>query len=138
MDEAHAIEEEEAAAAAAFERLPALVNGNEILVRRGRFLTTECLVAIGEIPFYVSISEGRIARMERGPRLMRPWIFAVRGSASAWNKFWQPVPEAGWHDLFALTKRGEASLEGDLRPLMANLQYMKDVLAAPRSLSSDW
>jgi hypothetical protein len=42
------------------------------------------------------------------------------------------MPKPGWHDLFALTKRGEAVLEGDLHPFMAHLQYFKDVLALPR------
>jgi hypothetical protein len=65
---------------------------------------------------------------------MRPWVFAFRASIEAWDRFWQPMPEAGWHDIFALMKRGEASVEGDLRPFMANLQYIKDLLAAPRSL----
>jgi hypothetical protein len=45
---------------------------------------------------------------------------------------WQPMPRPGWHDLLALTKRGEAVLEGDLHPFMSNLQYFKDVLALPR------
>ena len=45
-----------------------------------------------------------------------------------------PEPRPGWHDLFALTKRKEAVLEGDLHPFMAHLQYFKDVLALPRSL----
>ena len=44
------------------------------------------------------------------------------------------IPEPGWHDLFALTKRGAASIEGDLRPLLQNLQYFKDLLALPRRL----
>ena len=65
---------------------------------------------------------------------MCSWTFGVRATASAWRQFWQPVPEPGWHDLFALTKRGAAAIEGDLQPLMANLQDMKDVLAAPRRL----
>ena len=65
---------------------------------------------------------------------MRSWTFGIRATASAWRRFWQPVPEPDWHDLFALTKRGAAIIEGDLQPLMANLQYMKDVLAAPRRL----
>ena len=31
-----------------------------------------------------------------------------------------------------MTKTGAAAVEGDLQPLMANLRYIKDVLAAPR------
>jgi hypothetical protein len=42
------------------------------------------------------------------------------------------VPPPGWHDLFALSKKGVMVLEGDLQPLMANLQYVKDLLALPR------
>ena len=42
------------------------------------------------------------------------------------------MPAPGWHDLFALTKRGAASMDGDLRPLLQNLQYFKDLLALPR------
>jgi hypothetical protein len=34
--------------------------------------------------------------------------------------------------LFALTKRGHMVLEGDLQPLMANLQYVKDLIVLPR------
>jgi hypothetical protein len=32
----------------------------------------------------------------------------------------------------ALTKREQASLEGDLHPFMTHLQYFKDMLALPR------
>jgi len=42
------------------------------------------------------------------------------------------VPAPGYHDLFAMKKLGVARVEGDLVPLMANLRYVKDVLAAPR------
>jgi hypothetical protein len=43
-----------------------------------------------------------------------------------------PMPRPGWHDLLALTKRKEATLEGDLHPFMTHLQYFKDLLALPR------
>ena len=122
------------AAARAFERLPELVNGDAWLVQRGRFLTTDCVIQVGPVPFNLSIAAGRIAALERGPRLMHAVTFSVRASARAWLKFWQPIPEPKWHDLFALTRYGEATVEGYLFPLMANLQYMKDVLAAPRRL----
>jgi hypothetical protein len=71
--------------------------------------------------------------MTAAPVLMRSWRFAYRATPQAWTAFWQPMPKAGWHDLLALTKRGEATLEGDIQPFMANLQYFKDVLALPRA-----
>ena len=79
-----------------------------------------------------SLRPGGSCSLERGPFVMRPWRFAVRGTVEAWRGFWRPVPEPGWHDLFALRKRGVVTLEGDLHPLMSNLQYVKDLLALPR------
>jgi hypothetical protein len=114
------------------EALPTLVNGDAALVRRGRFLTTDFLVGVGETEYLVTVVAGRVERVERGPFLLRSWSFAVRAGADAWQRFWQPVPQPGYHDLFAMTKAGVARLEGQLEPLMANLRYVKEVLAAPR------
>lgn len=117
---------------AVLEGLAELVNANEAVVRRGRYLTTTFLVEAGETAWLVTVIEGRIARVERGPFLMRRWSFAVRAAESAWLRFWEPVPAPGYHDLFAMAKAGHARIEGDLQPLMANLRYIKDVLEAPR------
>jgi hypothetical protein len=114
------------------EGLPDLVNGNPALVRRGRFLTTTFLIGVGDAEYLVKVLEGRIAGVERGPFLMRPWSFALRAPAEAWARFWEPAPPPGYHDLFAMKKLGVASVEGDLVPLIANLRYLKDVIAAPR------
>jgi hypothetical protein len=108
------------------------VNADAALVRRGRYLTTTFLVEIGDVAWLVSVVQGRIARVERGPFLTRAWTFAVRASADAWRRYWQPVPAPGFHDLFALAKGGHARIEGDLHPLMAHLRYVKDVLTVPR------
>jgi hypothetical protein len=114
------------------ERLPDLVNGDPALVRRGRFLTTTFLIGVGDTEYLVKVVEGRIAGVERGPFLLRPWSFALRAAAEAWARFWESTPAPGYHDLFAMKKLGVASVEGDLVPLMANLRYVKDVVAAPR------
>lgn len=115
-------------------RLPALLDAAPQLVERGRFLTAECLIGTPARPFHVSIAEGRIVRMEEGPRLMASWRFAYRAAPEALMEFWKPLPKAGWHDLLALTKRRAATLEGDLQPFIANLQYFKDLLALPREV----
>ena len=119
-----------------FERLPELVNGNADLVRRGRFLTATFLVTSGETHYLVRVADGRIDRVERGPFLMRDWRFAIRASAEAWRKFWEAVPEAGFHDVFAMAKAGHALVEGDLQPLMANLRYVQEILSAPRKVAA--
>lgn len=117
---------------AAFHRLPALLEAHPQLISRGRFLSVECLLGTPATPFHVRIEDGRIARMEEGPRLMASWRFAYRAAPEAFLDFWRPLPPAGRHDLLALTKSGAAVLEGDLHPFIANLQYFKDLLALPR------
>jgi hypothetical protein len=123
--------------AAMIEKLPDLVNGDAALVRRGRTLTVDVLIEIGAAPYYLSITAGRVARIERGPLLTRSWSFAIRGSEHAWRQFWLPMPPPHFHDLFALAKRGEFRIEGDFYPLMSNLLYFKDVLSAPRRLAGE-
>ena len=115
-----------------FMRLPALVNQDAALVRRGRWCTTTLMIASGAVPLYLSIVDGKIGDMTRGPTLMRSWRFAIRADADAWRRFWQPLPEPGFNDVLAMSRFGRATIEGDLQPLMANLRYFKEVLEAPR------
>jgi pimeloyl-ACP methyl ester carboxylesterase len=122
--------------AAVFERLAELVNADERLVHRGRFLTTTFLLEAGADAWLVRVVEGRVERVERGPFLMRAWSFAIRAPAESWRRFWEPVPAPGYHDLFAMSRNGHARIEGDLVPLMTYLRYVQDVLAAPRAKSS--
>ena len=116
------------------EKLAELVNGDERLVWRGRFLTVDFLIQVGEISYIVSIRSGRITSVDRGPFYMRPWRFAVRAPAEAWEKLWEPVPSPGYTDILGVVKRGEARIEGDLQPLIANLRYIKEILVTPRRL----
>ena len=74
------------------------------------------------------------SRPDTGPDRARR--FSYRASVAAWAEYWQPAPRPGFHDLLALTKRGEAVLEGDLHPFMTHLQYFKDVLALPRHFAT--
>ena len=117
-----------------FAKLPDLLSDDADLLRRGHWLDVDCRVDIGAEPFHLTIAQGALAAFDRGPRLMRSTAFTVRGTDEAWRHHWRRMPEPGWHDLFALTKRGAASLEGDLRPLLQDPQYFKDRLARPRRL----
>lgn len=101
------------------------------LARRGGWTSTSCLVGIGDVPTLVRIRQG-VPTTQADIPLLCPWDFSVRGSAQAWAALWRSYPEPGWHDLFALTKRGEFRIEGNLQPFMANLQYFKDLLSMPR------
>ena len=115
-----------------FARLPDLLAADTDLIRRGRGLAVDCRVDVGGNPFFLAIREGALASLERGARLMRSTAFSFRATEEAWTNYWKPIPAPGWHDLFALTKRGAAYIDGDLRPFMQNLQFFKDLLALPR------
>lgn len=118
--------------AAILGRLPELVNARAPLVQRGRYFSGEFLVEADRVPVHVRVHEGRVETVETGPFRMRGWRFAIRAEAQAWGRFWEAMPEPGYHDLIAMTRLGVARLEGDLQPLMANLRYVKEVLASPR------
>ena len=115
-------------------RLPDLVNQDTALVRRGRWLSNVFLVEAGTTQFLVHVDKGRLLSVEHGPFVMPSWSFAIRASESVWQRFWQPLPAPGDNDIFALRKTGEMSVEGNLQPFMANLIYIKQVLAMPRAL----
>ncbi len=121
---------------AMFEALPQIVAADADLVRRGRFLTTEFEIGVGAVPLHVAIAEGQVRSVTRGPFLLKPWVFALRADASTWAKLLEPVPAPGVHDVMALSKRGLLRIEGNLQPFMANLQYIKDVVTAPRALAT--
>jgi pimeloyl-ACP methyl ester carboxylesterase len=117
------------------ERIPDLVNADEDLVRRGRYLSSTFLIEIGDKGYLVKIIEGRIVSVTPGPFVTPNYSFALRAPRDEWELFWTALPPPGHHDIFALFKRGKLVIEGDLHPLMANLLYIKDVLASPRKLA---
>lgn len=115
------------------EKLAELVNADERLVWKGRFIDTSFLVEVGDTPYLIKVTEGRIASVVRGPFVMPSWSFVLRASRETWEQFWLPLPPPGSHDLFALIKRRALKVEGNLHPFMANLFYFKGVMAALRT-----
>jgi hypothetical protein len=113
----------DAAIIQAFAGIPALLEQDPALIFRGRTLDCECLLGPVDHPFHVSIRGGSIVDLTPAPVLMRSWRFSYRASLTAWAEYWKPVPRPGWHDLLALTKREEATLEGDLHPFMERLGH---------------
>jgi hypothetical protein len=117
------------------ERLAELVNGQDKLVHRGRFLDLTFLVGVGDEDWTITIAAGRIAEVARGPFLMPNVSFTLRASAEDWAVFWSADPPPGYHDLFALLKFKRLKLEGDMHPFMSNLFYFKGVLVALRGVA---
>ncbi len=119
------------------ENIPALVNANARLVHRGRFVDTAFMIAVGDDYTLVRVERGRIAEVKHGPFITPNFSFALRAPREVWDQFWLPLPPRGFTDIFALVKQKLMKVEGDLHPLMANLLYFKDVIAAPRQKNAN-
>jgi hypothetical protein len=121
------------------EALKQRVNADEMLVRRGRYLTTTFLLEVGRTAWLIAIFEGRVVSVTSGPFVMPSSSFALRASEEEWAKFWTSRPPPGSNDLMALIKRRALKAEGDLQVFMANLRYFKEVLAKlrPQGIASE-
>ncbi len=108
------------------------VNGNAALVRRGRDVSLAFLLGVGDQDYVVTIERGRVTAVEPRRLATTTGRFTIRAAKPAWEEFWKPVPKRDHHDLFSMLAAGIAKIDGDLLPLMQNLQYFKDVLATPR------
>ncbi|MBT5264797.1 MAG: hypothetical protein HOL85_08195 [Rhodospirillaceae bacterium] len=117
------------------DRLAELVNEDPSIVRLGRFMSCEFVIAVGDASYHVEVRQGRIEAVRSGPLKMRSHAFAISAPDDVWDQFWGPLPDPGYQDIFAMTRWGHAKIDGDLAPLLANLRYVKEVLAAPRRLN---
>lgn len=113
------------------EALPDLVNGNEALVRRGRWTDADMLLGIGPREWIVSIRAGRVSVAPVELRVTAH-DFAIRGTEEAWRLFWQPMPPPRHHDITALVREGKMRLEGNIDLMMANFLYLKLMLETLR------
>ena len=95
-------------------------------------------LGIGRRHLLVKIRGGAVRSVDdyTALRPLTSWDFSLSADLESWQRFWEPVPAAGWHDIFALMRNGNMRIEGKLHPFMANLQLVKDLLAAPRSKST--
>ena len=112
--------------------LASLVNQDEALIRRGRFVNLSFRIGVGHEAFLIAVAAGRLISVTPCRLATDTGIFGIHAAPDTWAKHWSPVPPRDFHDLFAMLPRRLAWLEGDLRPLMRNLQYFKDVMAKPR------
>jgi hypothetical protein len=114
------------------ERLPALVNDDPVLRRWGRHLDADMLLEVGPESWLLSLRDGQVAEVRKGPFLMPSWRFALRAEPEAWRTFLSPEPPPGRHDLFALIRCGALRIEGDLHPFMSHILWFKGAFDALR------
>ncbi|HEY1570488.1 MAG TPA: hypothetical protein VGG05_04030 [Pseudonocardiaceae bacterium] len=116
------------------DRLRSLYTLDDRTVESGRYVSTTLLIDAGAERALVTIDAGRVTSVtDAASRVMPGWQFALRAPADEWEAFWAATPRPGSHDLFALLRRKQLRVEGDLHPFMSNLLYFKALLALPRA-----
>ena len=93
------------------EHIPELVNGDPDIVRWGRHMNVSFMVEVGTHQYLLTVREGRVDPVSKGPFVMRAWRFAIRARADCWAKFWDRFPGPGWQDLISMLRRGAVALE---------------------------
>ena len=112
--------------------LPDAVDGDPVLLRRGRHLSCIWQIGHGSAAYLVQIAEGRVVEAKPAASVTPPADFAMLAEAAVWDRLLAPEPPPGDHDVLAFVKRGELRLVGNLHPLMSHLLYFKGLLAAMR------
>ncbi|MGI9524592.1 MAG: hypothetical protein ACR2PG_23425 [Hyphomicrobiaceae bacterium] len=113
-------------------RLKDLVNEDRALTRRGRWFNASILLQIGSKSHILVIREGRIVEISDANVYVTPYDFAIRGTAEAWQEFWQPIPKPRHHDIIALIRDGKMQMEGNIELAMAHFLTLKLILEKPR------
>jgi hypothetical protein len=115
------------------DRLEPLHRLDDSTVRLGGHVDLTMLVDAGASRATVTIENGKVTDIaDPATTVMPQWRFALCASADEWTAFWEAAPLPGHHDLFALLRRKQLRIEGDLQPFMSNLLYFKALLARAR------
>ena len=117
------------------EQLAERANADDWLVHRGRRINLKFLLGIGGTDYIVAIRDGRIDSVSPRKLPTDTGAFSIRAANDVWADFWLAEPPRDRHDVFSMVAAGLATLDGELLPLMQNLQYFKDLLAAPRAVA---
>ena len=115
------------------ENLKNKVNKNTNLIKRGRWINLTFILGVNEKEFIFKIVDGKISSIFKKKVDTEFGIFKISSSLENWEKHWLKIPPRDFHDLFAMLSKKLIKLDGDLKPLMQNLQYFKDLIASNRA-----
>ena len=109
------------------------VNADAPLVDRGRWVNLTFLLGIDDEDYLVTIVEGRVTDVVPRALSTHTGVFTIRAARAVWEEHWRPMPKRDYHDIWSMLPKGLATIDGDLLPLIQNLQYFKDVIASLRA-----
>ncbi len=112
------------------ENLKNKVNKNTNLIKRGRWINLSFVFGVNDKEFIFNIVDGKINSISQKKVDTEFGIFKISSTLENWEKHWLKIPPRDFHDLFAMLSK---KLDGDLKPLMQNLQYFKDLIASNRA-----
>ncbi|MCA0044529.1 hypothetical protein [Celeribacter litoreus] len=102
------------------------------LLRLGALFSETVLIEVDGNEFYLTFHRGLLEKVTEGPSRQTPWRFALRVDSASLEKFWEPIPEAFYHDIFGFVKTGRGRIDGDILALVKNLRYFKEFMALGR------
>ena len=112
--------------------LDSKVNADPALVRRGRWINLTFTLGVDDLDYLITIQQGNIVDITQRKLQTIAGRFSIRADAESWRKHWQKVPQRDYHDIFAMLAKDIVNIDGDLVPLMQNLQYFKDLISKNR------
>ena len=114
------------------DELMAKTNADEMLVWRGRWINLTFTFGIEDDDYLVTIEKGRITDVSPRRLATHSGAFSIRAKRSTWQAHWQAIPRRDFHDIWSMLPKKLVQIDGDLLPLIQNLQYFKDVIASVR------
>ena len=109
-----------------------IVNSNQKLVDNGKCLNINFTFGYGNNDYLFEINNGRILSISRRDLQTKSGIFKIHANPKSWEKHWLTIPPRDYHDIFAMLAKKIVTIDGNLIPLMQNLQYFKDIISSNR------
>lgn len=114
-----------------------IVNANQKLVDNGKQLNLCFTFGYGNDDYLFEIKNGRILSINRRTLQTKSGVFKIHAETKSWEKHWLTIPPRDYHDIFAMLAKKIVSIDGNLIPLMQNLQYFKDIISSNRQIRTN-
>tara|TARA_Y100001970_G_C13596586_1_gene538129 strand:- start:148 stop:516 length:369 start_codon:yes stop_codon:yes gene_type:complete len=109
-----------------------LVNNNTQIISKGRWVKLKFILGVDAEDFIFEINCGKIVSIEKRTVDTKTGLFKISASLTSWKKHWLYIPPRDYHDLFAMLSKKIIKIDGNILPLMQNLQFFKDLIASNR------
>tara|TARA_B100002051_G_scaffold195501_1_gene185378 strand:+ start:499 stop:867 length:369 start_codon:yes stop_codon:yes gene_type:complete len=109
-----------------------LVNNNTKIISKGRWVNLKFILGVDAEDFIFEINCGKIVSIEKRTVDTKTGLFKISASLTSWKKHWLYMPPRDYHDLFAMLSKKIIKIDGNILPLMQNLQFFKDLIASNR------